>query len=269
MSQNPATSSLVSANGPSITVRFAPENFTRAPLELGCSPSAASSTPAFTSSSLYLPIAASRSWLGITPASLSALALTITMNRIVGISIRVRGSTLLPVRRMGNAEIDKQAQGARMGGGYPSARSRVRPLPTRDDDLPLPPIQRPRHPPQILLNVRVPQRENGLRLHDEDAVAAGERRNGKAAPALDPSRLAQQHATAHGIERRREAREQIESDSRTIGGALGGERHRQVAQREVAKMYGGRNGGRRAPGAHSAGGGEQAQRTAARERRVV
>src|SRR6185437_11487839 len=82
MSQKPAISSLVSANGPSITVRFEPENRTRAPLALVCSPSIASSTPAFTSSSLYLPMAASSSLLGSLPASLSALALTITMNRI-------------------------------------------------------------------------------------------------------------------------------------------------------------------------------------------
>jgi hypothetical protein len=37
-SQKPAMSSLVSANGPSITVRWFPENRTRLPLELGCSP---------------------------------------------------------------------------------------------------------------------------------------------------------------------------------------------------------------------------------------
>src|SRR5947208_2301054 len=34
-SQNPATSSFVSVKGPSITVRFSPENLTRAPFELG------------------------------------------------------------------------------------------------------------------------------------------------------------------------------------------------------------------------------------------
>ena len=57
-SQKPAISSFVSANGPSITVRFVPENLTRAPFELGCSPSPASITPAFTSSSLNFPISA-------------------------------------------------------------------------------------------------------------------------------------------------------------------------------------------------------------------
>ena len=35
MIQKPAISSFVSANGPSMTVRFLPENRTRAPFELG------------------------------------------------------------------------------------------------------------------------------------------------------------------------------------------------------------------------------------------
>src|SRR6185437_13835454 len=82
-SQKPAISSLVSANGPSVTVRLPPENLTRAPFELGCSPSPASITPALTSSSLNFPIAASNSLLGSAPASLSGVAFTITMNRIV------------------------------------------------------------------------------------------------------------------------------------------------------------------------------------------
>src|SRR5436309_6414295 len=84
-------SSLLSANGPSTTVRFVSENFTRAPLELGCRPSAASRTPAFTSSSLYLPIASSSSVLGNWPASLSALALTITRKRMRGTGLREEG----------------------------------------------------------------------------------------------------------------------------------------------------------------------------------
>src|SRR4030095_6929491 len=82
-SQKPATSSLVSANGPSITVRLSPENLTRAPFELGCSPSPASITPALISSSLNLPISVSSSALGRTPASEFLSALTSTMNRIV------------------------------------------------------------------------------------------------------------------------------------------------------------------------------------------
>src|ERR671926_16040 len=76
-------SSLVSAKGPSITVFWSAENRTRFPLELGCSPSAASSTPALASSSLYLPISARICLLGIAPASLSSLAFTSTITRIV------------------------------------------------------------------------------------------------------------------------------------------------------------------------------------------
>src|SRR5215471_571005 len=83
ISQYPAISSLVSVKGPSVTVRFSPEKVTRAPFELAWSPSAASSTPAFASSSLYFPIAARSFSSGRTPASESLLALTITMNRIV------------------------------------------------------------------------------------------------------------------------------------------------------------------------------------------
>src|SRR5438132_4284500 len=81
-SQKPASSSLVSAKGPSITVRLPPENLTRAPLVLGWSPSPASITPAFTSSSLNLPISVSSCSLGITPASESLVALIKIMNRI-------------------------------------------------------------------------------------------------------------------------------------------------------------------------------------------
>src|SRR5262249_52838843 len=93
-SQKPAISSFVSVNGPSVTVRWPPLNFTRAPLELGCSPSPASITPAFTSCSLYLPIFSRISALGSAPVSGSALALTITMNRMsvpfrVWVGIRV------------------------------------------------------------------------------------------------------------------------------------------------------------------------------------
>src|SRR5262245_24551072 len=82
-SQKPAISSLVSAKGPSITLRLLPENLTRAPLELGWSPSPASITPAFTSSSLNLPISVRSCWFGMTPASESYVALTKIMNRIV------------------------------------------------------------------------------------------------------------------------------------------------------------------------------------------
>jgi hypothetical protein len=73
---------LASANGPSITSRFEPTKRTRLAAELGLSPSPASITPAFTSSSLYLPMAVSRSALGIFPASEFLVALTITITRI-------------------------------------------------------------------------------------------------------------------------------------------------------------------------------------------
>src|SRR4028118_2007957 len=81
--QNPAISSFVSVNGPSITLRFVPENLTRAPFELGCSPSAASRIPALTNSSLYCPISVRSCSLGMTPASESWVALTRTMTFIV------------------------------------------------------------------------------------------------------------------------------------------------------------------------------------------
>src|SRR5207237_1099561 len=75
-SQKPAMSSFVSAKGPSITVCLPSENLTRAPFEVGCSPSAASITPAFTSSSLNFPISVRIFLSGITPASESLLAFT-------------------------------------------------------------------------------------------------------------------------------------------------------------------------------------------------
>src|SRR5215211_6003623 len=66
-----------------MTVRSFPENRTRLPFELGWSPSPASMMPAFTSSSLYFPISVRSCSLGISPASDSLLALTITRTRIV------------------------------------------------------------------------------------------------------------------------------------------------------------------------------------------
>src|SRR5262249_38364127 len=98
-SQKPAINSFDSVNGPSITVRLVPSKRTRLPLELACSPSPASMTPAFTNSSLNLPIAARISGPGRTPASDSLLAFTMTMTRIVvspfgfGIVPHVGGST--------------------------------------------------------------------------------------------------------------------------------------------------------------------------------
>src|SRR6202000_2030293 len=62
---------------------WAPVKLMRLPLELGWRPSPASITPAFTSSSLNLPMLVRSSVLGRTPASDSLLALTNTMQRIV------------------------------------------------------------------------------------------------------------------------------------------------------------------------------------------
>src|SRR6267154_2318750 len=76
-------SSFASAKGPSITARFAPTYLTRQPLELGWSPEASSSTPAFCSSSWYFAMSAMSFSEGIAPASESFVALTIIMNRIV------------------------------------------------------------------------------------------------------------------------------------------------------------------------------------------
>src|SRR6185503_9527701 len=82
-SQKPAISSLVSANGPSMTVVFPPAKRTRAPFELGCRPSPACMIPAWTSSSLYFPMSVRSFSSGSTPASDCSLALMMTMTRIV------------------------------------------------------------------------------------------------------------------------------------------------------------------------------------------
>src|SRR5579863_9217095 len=64
MIQNPAITSLASANGPSVITRLPPDTRSRVPLELGCSPSAPSSTPAFLMSSLNFIMAMTSSFLG-------------------------------------------------------------------------------------------------------------------------------------------------------------------------------------------------------------
>src|SRR5262245_25852490 len=62
-----------------MTARLLPEKRTRAPLLEGCRPSPASMRPAFTSSSLNLPISVRSCSLGIWPASDALVALTMTM----------------------------------------------------------------------------------------------------------------------------------------------------------------------------------------------
>src|SRR5918997_2541767 len=88
-SQKPAISSFVSAKGPSMTVFCVPSNLTRLPFELGCSPSPASITPAFTSSSLNFPISVNIFSPGSTPASETAFALIITITLISSLSLKV------------------------------------------------------------------------------------------------------------------------------------------------------------------------------------
>src|SRR5262245_3624341 len=70
--------------------------------------------PAFTSSSLYLPISVSISWLGITPASLSLLAFTRTITRM---SSTPCFFVPLPTRRTGGRGID--SSGYAFSGGHP------------------------------------------------------------------------------------------------------------------------------------------------------
>src|SRR6476620_914885 len=104
LSQKPATSSPESANGPRLTLPCPLPYLIRAPFAVGCRPSPASITPALTSSSLNLPIAVSSSVLGITPASESLLAFTITMNRIAILRVGIgRPPSLRPssTRRAG------------------------------------------------------------------------------------------------------------------------------------------------------------------------
>src|SRR5438552_7660572 len=105
--------SFASAKGPSITMRFAPEYLTRQPLELGFKPEASSRTPAFCRSSWYFCISEMSFSEGITPDSVSFVALTMIMNRIVfSVVGRASGrfrpdeSLALPVRRTRPSEID-------------------------------------------------------------------------------------------------------------------------------------------------------------------
>src|SRR4051794_17058358 len=124
--QNPATSSFVSAKGPSVTDRLVPLKWIRFPNLLGLSPSAASMIPALTSSSLYLPICANISSApsissGLDSASDSLVAFTITMTRIRPPQCWERPWwPALPMRRPGVPQIDITCLGrplvARPGG---------------------------------------------------------------------------------------------------------------------------------------------------------
>ena len=105
-SQNPATSSFASVKGPSMTVRFAPENRTRFAFEVGWSPSPATRTPAFASSSLNFVMSASSFSSGRAPASEFASAFTSTMTRIVVSPCRGLDRPISPVRRTTSTGID-------------------------------------------------------------------------------------------------------------------------------------------------------------------
>src|ERR1700761_3371128 len=133
MSQKPAISSLVSANGPSTIVGFEPANLMRAPFEDGCKPSPESMIPAFTSCSLKAPISANSSFVGRTPASLRSVALTMTMNRI-GVSLLVSGgSTYAPSDASPNRHAETSFYGHRSlpGADAFGTRRRAREAPER------------------------------------------------------------------------------------------------------------------------------------------
>src|SRR5579859_2667686 len=127
-SQKPATSSRVSANGPSITVRPGPSNATRLPREEGVSPSAARRMPALLSSSLNLPIAAIILVIqagSLAPLSLSSVAFTSTITRIVHLLVWAASSAWRrnDERVLGNRHrpadyfLDRDRQGGLDAGG--------------------------------------------------------------------------------------------------------------------------------------------------------
>src|SRR6476620_5070915 len=123
----------------------------RAPLALDCSPSPASMTPAFTSSSLYFPISVVCVVVSRTPASLSALAFTSIMNFGIVVSPfgRVRSRASGPLgrcqslalhwRRATQTEIDTAGEDLSNGARLPSVPSATTGCQTAS----------PRHVPQV------------------------------------------------------------------------------------------------------------------------
>ena len=83
LSARPARGSLAEAPGLALARQLLREDQLTGSAVISVRTSPASITPALTSSSLYFPIAASNSVLGITPASESFVALTRTINFIV------------------------------------------------------------------------------------------------------------------------------------------------------------------------------------------
>src|SRR5258708_21531789 len=118
-------SSCVSLTGPP-TTDFLPRggNLMRAPFALDWSPAPSSMTPAFNSSSLYLPICASLSSLGSCPASLAAWAFTIIMKRMVRPPSGYRGHRDSSVAQLFGASTDTPN---RLTPDRPGLESRSRP----------------------------------------------------------------------------------------------------------------------------------------------
>src|SRR5215471_6316521 len=107
--------SLDSAKGPSMTVRCAPLNRTRLALEVGVSPSPASITPAFTSSSLNFIILPISSALGIVPASEFLSPGTSTITRIFVLLAEGRGfQGLIAPSDMATNEAGQDRHGVRL-----------------------------------------------------------------------------------------------------------------------------------------------------------
>src|SRR6266576_1678184 len=117
-----------------MTVGAPPPNLTRAPFELGCRPSPASITPAFTSSSLNLPISRSSSSFGIWPASYSSPPFTRTMKRIALLPSLCRFD--LSTDTSNEHQRNRQARGRVTSAS--SAERRLRGLHSRPGNLPEP-----------------------------------------------------------------------------------------------------------------------------------
>jgi hypothetical protein len=89
-----------------MTVRFGPSKATRLPCDDGFRPSPAFMMPALTSSSLNLPMASSSSVVGMMPASLSFVAFTRTITRIVSSPVLRRPTASLLKRRTSGGGTD-------------------------------------------------------------------------------------------------------------------------------------------------------------------
>src|SRR5438105_637831 len=97
-----------------MTARLPPENLTRAPSALGSSPARSTSSPAFLSSSLYLPIAARSSSLGTAPGAGSPLIINIT--RIAGLLLTAELGFGCPVASVGLPRGDERGRRDETGG---------------------------------------------------------------------------------------------------------------------------------------------------------